>query len=207
MSDLSSYKIERIFVDAIKEVVEKIQDDMKILDDFNVLLYRNQIQDIVMEKSEYLKKMFKGDIWAKFISTGNAIPVLFIDSRLENIFKRAMEYFNEENQHLMHVFKTWEEKHDNFKMASVYAEKYMGEEEYIGYEEKFKKLINDYAKKLGISKFRAKLEMPPFDNIIDKIEWLEKELDDVKTSDIVKDIKIDTEAIDKGEAKENPKIF
>lgn len=199
----SSYQVERIFVDAIKEVVEQIANDMTRLDDMNEAKYRNMIQEIVMENDEYLKKMFDGVTWATYVDTGGPIPVLHIAKELEDLLKRAMIHFNDENQELIYVFKEWEEKHKNFIMASVYAEEYMSDEEYANYETRFKALLDRFAESLGLTKFRAKMQLPPFDSIIDKVEWLEEKLDGEKAEDIIKDVEIDKDAIDRGEAKEN----
>jgi hypothetical protein len=175
--------------DSLLEYVKELNEDRSKLLSLDDVIYRSNILEKMRNKDENIKEMYADKLWAEKI-TKQGMTIILIDEYLEKMLRDIMDTFNEEND-FIDMFKEWEGASEEFKMANVYAEELVTEEEWDEGVEKFNNLLKIYADKTGLSGLRAKLKMPPFDNVFDKIEWLEHEMDTTNIDEILK------EAIDK----------
>ena len=189
--------IRKIMAESLLEYVKELNVNRETLLTLDGAVYRNTILSKMMEKDENIETIYKDEVWARKVSQGLVGGIIYIDEYLDKMLKDVMFDFNDDHYDLIEVFRDWEEKTEDFKMATVYAEELISEDDYQKAEKEFKELLKEYAAENNLSPLRAKLTLPSFDNIFDKIGWLEHELDKKTIDDFIEEVKdeVDTEII------------
>jgi len=185
-------KIQKTMKDALLEYVKELNEDREKLLSLDDASYRNNIFNKMKNNDENIEKIFPDKMWAETLTQGNQTVVL-LDEYLEGILKKIMDEFNFDHPEFLGVYKEWDENSETFQMANVYVEELITEEEWDKGVEEFKNLLKIYADKFGLSPLRAKLKMPPFDNVFDKVDWIKHELDETTIDDALEEAKPDVE--------------
>ena len=180
-----AYKsIEASMREALTEYLTELKEKPELLDDLKEEVYRNTILSKMMKNDENIAKMYEDKPWMKIVEPAPGFLMEEVDEYLENMLKEIMTYINEERaDEFIEVFKLWEEKQENFKMAMVYAEELMTEDEYQSAMNEYKSKLKELADIRGLSTFQLKRQMPPFQNPLDAIDWIEDEMDNETIDD------------------------
>lgn len=180
-----AYKsIEASMREALTEYLTELKEKPELLDDLKEEVYRNTILSKMMKNDENIAKMYEDKSWMKIVEPAPGFLIDEVDEYLENMLKEIMTYINEERaDEFIEVFKLWEEKQENFKMAMVYAEELMTEDEYQSAMNEYKSKLKELADIRGLSTFQLKRQMPPFQNPLDAIDWIEDEMDNETIDD------------------------
>ena len=180
-----AYKsIEASMREALTEYLTELKEKPELLDDLKEEVYRTTILSKMMKNDENIAKMYEDKSWMKIVEPAPGFLIDEVDEYLENMLKEIMTYINEERaDEFIEVFKLWEEKQENFKMAMVYAEELMTEDEYQSAMNEYKSKLKELADIRGLSTFQLKRQMPPFQNPLDAIDWIEDEMDNETIDD------------------------
>ena len=180
-----AYKsIEASMREALTEYLTELKEKPELLDDLKEEVYRTTILSKMMKNDENIAKMYEDKSWMKIVEPASGFLIDEVDEYLENMLKEIMTYINEERaDEFIEVFKLWEEKQENFKMAMVYAEELMTEDEYQSAMNEYKSKLKELADIRGLSTFQLKRQMPPFQNPLDAIDWIEDEMDNETIDD------------------------
>ena len=180
-----AYKsIEASMREALTEYLTELKEKPELLDDLKEEVYRNTILSKMMKNDQNIAKMYEDKSWMKIVEPAPGFLIDEVDEYLENMLKEIMTYINEERaDEFIEVFKLWEEKQENFKMAMVYAEELMTEDEYQSAMNEYKSKLKELADIRGLSTFQLKRQMPPFQNPLDAIDWIEDEMDNETIDD------------------------
>ena len=181
INDFYSYqKIEDAMYKGALAVLDDIEND-KPNSFCDLLEFKKRIFKKMCITDEKINEIFKDRPWVKTVvigqfPDGKDVEGVELDSYLENTYKNVADQINENDVDRSDLFDEWEAHLDGFFRALIGIDTFISAEDYENAKKKSTELIKRFATLKNVRMMKARMLTPSFDNPLDTVDWLEREI-------------------------------